>query len=966
MALFPTNAAQVQTFATALYGVQVGTTTMAQVTADIAAAGGLNNALNAYYSASFGSATTASVAATIVANVGLAADANAIAFVTAQLNAAAPAARGAAVIAMLDAFLSTTTGTYAAAATAFNTTVATAVAYTGAANVVAGTANPVAPQTFTLKVSADTLVGGTGVNTFDASTNDTFSAFDNLTGGAGANTLNANFTGTALPGGTAVSGIQTANLYTTAAGFTADVSSSTNWTGLTALNVVDSAAGAQTITAKTTTAVTSSFVSGSSTFNGGSTVAVSTTALGNAETLTVGGTTAPLGNVTIAARSATGTSTGTIAVTTGSSTATGGSTVSITESGATTQTRAFNVTDGYVTAAKAGTLANVTLDGYGASSLITSNALSNLTLANSTSAATNVTITNTLTSALTAKTSVLNLTVNNLTGATTLVDTNNEIGTLNVTTATKDSTITAITDSSLAALTVSGTNKLTLGSTTGLGATFKTLTVTGAAAFTLAADLSANSTAVTTVDTTGTTGIVTLGSTTATKGFATSTTFTGGAGNDIITVGATTKAITLGNGANTVYMLSGTTALGTGGSITAGGTGIDTLSMVVADAVTASGTTTFGSVVTGFDRLTLAAATATQSVDVTNLGINGYVTVTGGASALTLANVLVTGNGGTVVISGANAGGLTLNGTGAWGTGTADKINITLSNSGAALAAFGTVVATGIETVAINSLDAQTTPVGYLNTATLTDTSVKSIVLTGNSGLNLSYSGTTLTSFDASAVALPATTSLAGAVTFSPSGQLAASSTIVGSATNANTMDLSALNKAGTFVTYTGGAAVDTINLNNGLNNVVSLGGGADILTIGSGMNTITLGAGSDTVNVIVAPTNGNAYSTITDIATGDTISFSAIGNGTISTTVPAKISLAATAAFADYINAATASATANTNSVLNYFAYAGDTYVVLDNSSATTFSNGVDEIVKLVGAATISTISATGVVVFA
>ena len=178
MALFPTNATQIQTFATALYGVQVGSTTLAQVNNDILSSGGLNNALNAYYTASFGTATTASVAQTIATNVGLGTDTNAVAFITAQLNAAAPAARGAAVIAMLDNFLNTTTGTYASAAAAFNTTVATAVAYTGAANVVAGTANPVAPGAFTLTTSPDSLTG--------TSVNDTFTGTLTYTHGATA------------------------------------------------------------------------------------------------------------------------------------------------------------------------------------------------------------------------------------------------------------------------------------------------------------------------------------------------------------------------------------------------------------------------------------------------------------------------------------------------------------------------------------------------------------------------------------------------------------------------------------------------------------------------------------------------------------------------------------------------------------------------------------------------------------
>jgi len=196
MAFFPTNAAQVQTFATALYGVQVGSTTMTQVTSDIQAAGGLNNALNAYYSASFGTASVNDVAKAIVANVGLGADTNAIAFIAAQLTPVAAGARGAAVIAMLDNFLNTTTGTYAAAATAFNATVATAVAYTGAANVAAGTANPVIASVFTLGTSVDTITATAGDDTISA-TNLTLQSGDALFGGSGADTLNIIDTGAA-------------------------------------------------------------------------------------------------------------------------------------------------------------------------------------------------------------------------------------------------------------------------------------------------------------------------------------------------------------------------------------------------------------------------------------------------------------------------------------------------------------------------------------------------------------------------------------------------------------------------------------------------------------------------------------------------------------------------------------------------------------------------------------------------
>ncbi len=141
MALFPTNAAQVQAFAGALYGVQVGSATMTQVNSDIAAAGGLTNALNAYYTASFGNLATATVAASLVANIGISAAnaAEATAYVTGVLNGTAANARGAAIMNILNLLSSLTAdANFGADAAAWNAKVEAAVAYTGATNVAIG------------------------------------------------------------------------------------------------------------------------------------------------------------------------------------------------------------------------------------------------------------------------------------------------------------------------------------------------------------------------------------------------------------------------------------------------------------------------------------------------------------------------------------------------------------------------------------------------------------------------------------------------------------------------------------------------------------------------------------------------------------------------------------------------------------------------------------------------------------
>ena len=197
---FPTNANQVQAFAGALYGMQIGSTTLAQVTSDIQAAGGLNNALNAYYTASFGASTTAAVGASVAANLGLTGQAatDAAAYITAVLNGTAANARGAAIEGVLNTFSTlTSNATFGAAATAWNNKVSAAVEYgtTSPGNAVFGAASE-----FNLTAGKD-QVTGTSVadvfNAFLAGNGNTFQSGDKIDGGLGADTLNAEVNGAA-------------------------------------------------------------------------------------------------------------------------------------------------------------------------------------------------------------------------------------------------------------------------------------------------------------------------------------------------------------------------------------------------------------------------------------------------------------------------------------------------------------------------------------------------------------------------------------------------------------------------------------------------------------------------------------------------------------------------------------------------------------------------------------------------
>jgi hypothetical protein len=193
--VFPTNASQVQAFAGALFGVQVGSATLAQVNADILANGGLAKTLNGFYSAT--QSSTAVAAKAVATNLGLtgAALTEGTAYVTSQLNAAAADARGAVISNIVNMFGTyTADATFGAAATAWNTKLAAAVAYTGATNVAIGTV-VVANAVFPLTVNADSFTGGAGSDTVTA-THLTLGIQDNLAGGAGVDTLKIVNTGT--------------------------------------------------------------------------------------------------------------------------------------------------------------------------------------------------------------------------------------------------------------------------------------------------------------------------------------------------------------------------------------------------------------------------------------------------------------------------------------------------------------------------------------------------------------------------------------------------------------------------------------------------------------------------------------------------------------------------------------------------------------------------------------------------
>jgi hypothetical protein len=242
---FPTNANQVQAFAGALYGQQIGSITLAQVTSDIQAAGGLSKALNGYYSASFGSTPTATVAATVAANLGLTGTAatDAAAYITAVLNGTAASARGEAIQGVLSLFSTlTSNATFGAAATAWNVKVDAAAAYTGTTNVAIGT---VISTPFSLSLSIDNIIGGAGDDTIigDFGTTGQVSGADQINGGAGNDTVTFYGTPATFP---VMSNIETLQIANAA---NANIDSTAISGGFTRLNILDATAlSAKTIT----------------------------------------------------------------------------------------------------------------------------------------------------------------------------------------------------------------------------------------------------------------------------------------------------------------------------------------------------------------------------------------------------------------------------------------------------------------------------------------------------------------------------------------------------------------------------------------------------------------------------------------------------------------------------------------------------------------------------------------------
>ena len=293
MPVFITNTVHIQRYANAVYGIQVGSATMAQVDKDITSLGGIDKALNAYYAGS--GQSNATVAANIVKNVGIVAGGtitaqavtDATAYVLAQLNAN-KGNEGSTIKGILNSFgTMTADAVYGAAATKFNADVDNALAYTGSTDVAVGSV--VSANAFTLTADVNMFVGGAGADVFGA-TNATLQSFDTVNGGAGHDKLVLSLAGD-YTGGASITNIE--EIVVTTDGSTR----TTSLAGVAGVTTLTSASSGHTAVFTGVGAIVTANVSGSAT---GATITYADAATsGTADAMTLNLSRATGGTVTL-------------------------------------------------------------------------------------------------------------------------------------------------------------------------------------------------------------------------------------------------------------------------------------------------------------------------------------------------------------------------------------------------------------------------------------------------------------------------------------------------------------------------------------------------------------------------------------------------------------------------------------------------------------------------------------------
>lgn len=670
---------------------------------------------------------------------------------------------------------------------------------------------------------------------------------------------------------------------------------------------------------------------------------------------------------------------------------------------------AVTVTDAAYNTTNANTITSVSLSNYGINSSINDNALANLSLSGTagTLAINNAT---SGTGTTPAANSSLNLTLNGLkvgvdntgtalVGGNAITDTNNEIKTLNVTTAGADSTLTAFADTALTTLNVSGTNTLKLGA---INASLTNLNVSGAAGFSdsntgAGTGLAALGTALTINDTSS-------GKFTAALD-ATKQSFTGSTGQDVITIDGTTttafKSIAAGSATNNELILSGTGAYALTAAqaakltgfqtvgVTSGLTGTIDMSVLdaTANALDIVGTTgiTFNKVATGAAVAIDATTTGTIAVNyVDATGTADSTTVTIGAAtnkaaisvnALTLADANGVGVGTVNLVSNDTAYTPVTNAGNTIGTLTDNGLStLNVSGTGALTITNLTETTTQATSFTLNNTDSG---VGGVTIGTFTDANLGGLTFTGTGNssigslvdsaavLNITNSGTGVVSIGTLTDSLTSLT-LTGNVALGQGASTAAEATlglqdsftqgvtVSGATDNAHVT----INLTGAGVTYT-----DNVTLGNGNNYVTDASTAGKVnITVGTGSNLIdvsggvlsttgtgtgylatvnlgshTLASGPDSISVNGVGAAAVAANTVVNGAVaGDIITVKDAAIATVAQVGTAlQTSITAATSFAAALALADSSLTTAAGHQATAFQYGGNTYILENGSGA-------------------------------
>ena len=750
-------------------------------------------------------------------------------------------------------------------------------------------------ETFTLTKGIDNIVGATGNDTINASwsaaADQPFGGLDVIDGAGGTDTLNVADSNTAAGtaftfGGATIKNVENIAVSTTGQFSGLNVSAIA---GLTSFSATSSDTAAATITAAGTMDVAlTTATTNNSTVTGGKAVSV-TKGASAAGTLGVAGK--DLTAVTLKGGA-------------------GAVTINNFKTAAGTDDN------------KGTTLKTVTLDGVDAATGLGGEGLESVTVKGATTAARTVTITNAVVDHA--------LTVN--------VD-----GTGYKTDGTAAQTV--VVDAAAKTITVNATGSKSSLALTGSAAA-KTVNVTGSADLTLLALASA-----TKIDGSAATGGLTLGdlnaatvtiSTGAGKdSFAiqatTKVTADAGAGNDTVTLKSALAAgstLNLGAGDDKLLNSGGSVATSTATAVTVidAGAGTDTVS---ASLINAGNAGQFKN----FEALDISAAATLDVELMTGSTITG-LTLTGSAGAATVSNV-ATGVG--LSVSGDNTGAAhTINVKGA-ATATDNTFAITFDGAAAATAPSaasikaGTTVLEGIESISIASAGGANT----WNSIALTDAKLKTVTITGDKNLDLTFSGTNGTNTAAGA---------GGAV-----------SSIDGSAATGKlsiaTANVTADDKSGVGLTVKGGSANDTITLAQKA--TVLAGAGDDSIVVSNSGATVTGGDGKDTIDVSADLYSAAAdITTITDFVLGtDKITLNDQGTEVFNAT---KVDISAATTLETALGIAIGNVNGSTNAQISWFQYGGNTFIVENQTAAATVTNAnaTDIVVKLTGLIDLSTLT--------